>query len=111
MQRWERRRMGRNAVALASLLLAAAILSGQKAEAQEKRPTAREVVAAIQEHVGIPWQKETVDTFKAGNPDTPVTWNRCDDDGDDGRAAARGGTRAEFRHYPRADVLQPPGRA
>jgi putative NIF3 family GTP cyclohydrolase 1 type 2 len=30
-------------------------------------------VAAIQEHVGIPWQKETVDTFKAGNPDTPVT--------------------------------------
>ena len=65
--------MGRNAVALASLLLAAAILSGQKAEAQEKRPTAREVVAAIQEHVGIPWQKETVDTFKAGNPDTPVS--------------------------------------
>ena len=30
-------------------------------------------MAAIQEHVGIPWQKETVDTFKAGNPDTPVT--------------------------------------
>jgi hypothetical protein len=23
--------------------------------AQEKRPTAREVVAAIQEHVGVPW--------------------------------------------------------
>lgn len=43
------------------------------AQAQEKRPTAREVIAAIQEHVGIPWQKETVDTFKAGNPDTPVT--------------------------------------
>lgn len=41
--------------------------------AQEKRPTARDVIAAIQEHVGIPWQKETVDTFKAGNPDTPVT--------------------------------------
>jgi len=41
--------------------------------AQEKRPTARDVIAAIQEHVGIPWQKETVDTFKAGNPDTPIT--------------------------------------
>jgi putative NIF3 family GTP cyclohydrolase 1 type 2 len=30
-------------------------------------------VKAIQDHVGVPWQKETVDTFKAGNPDTPVT--------------------------------------
>jgi putative NIF3 family GTP cyclohydrolase 1 type 2 len=73
MRRLERRRMRRNAVAFANLLMAAAAINGQKADAQEKRPTAREVVAAIQEHVGIPWQKETVDTFKAGNPDTPVT--------------------------------------
>ncbi len=42
-------------------------------EAQEKQPTAREVVAAIQEHVGVPWKTETVDTFKAGNPETRVT--------------------------------------
>jgi putative NIF3 family GTP cyclohydrolase 1 type 2 len=42
-------------------------------EAQEKRPTAREVVAAIQEHVGVPWNADTVDTFKAGNPETRVT--------------------------------------
>jgi putative NIF3 family GTP cyclohydrolase 1 type 2 len=35
--------------------------------------TARQVVARIQSHVGVPWQSETVDTFKAGNPDTPVT--------------------------------------
>lgn len=41
--------------------------------AQEKHLTAREVIARIQEHVGVPWQTETVDTFKAGNPDTPVT--------------------------------------
>ena len=47
--------------------------AGLPALAQDKKPTARDVVAAIQEHVGIPWQKETVDTFKAGNPDTPVT--------------------------------------
>jgi putative NIF3 family GTP cyclohydrolase 1 type 2 len=73
MQRWERSRIGRNSMAFASLVLAATAISGQKAEAQEKRPTAREVVAAIQENVGVPWQKETVDTFKAGNPDTPVT--------------------------------------
>jgi putative NIF3 family GTP cyclohydrolase 1 type 2 len=64
--------MRRSAVALASLFLAATI-SGRIAGAEEKRPTAREVVAAIQEHVGVPWQKETVDTFKAGNPDAPVT--------------------------------------
>jgi len=30
-------------------------------------------VAAIQEHVGVPWKTETVDTFKAGNPETRVT--------------------------------------
>jgi putative NIF3 family GTP cyclohydrolase 1 type 2 len=41
--------------------------------AQEKRPTAREVIAQIQQRVGVPWQAETVDTFKAGNPDSPVT--------------------------------------
>ncbi len=38
-----------------------------------QQPTAREVIAAIQSHVGVPWQSETVDTFKAGNPDTHVT--------------------------------------
>ena len=27
---------------------------------------------ASQAHVGIPWQQETVDTFKAGNPDAEV---------------------------------------
>jgi putative NIF3 family GTP cyclohydrolase 1 type 2 len=41
--------------------------------AQEKRPTAREVITQIQQRVGVPWQAETVDTFKAGNPDSPVT--------------------------------------
>jgi len=41
--------------------------------AQEHRITAREVVAEIQKHVGVEWQKENFDTFKAGNPDTAVT--------------------------------------
>jgi putative NIF3 family GTP cyclohydrolase 1 type 2 len=49
-----------------------ALLCGS-ASAQEKPPTAREIVTAIQAHVGIPWMSQTVDTFKAGNPDTPVT--------------------------------------
>lgn len=40
---------------------------------QAKTLTAREVVARIQQHVGVAWHAETVDTFKAGDPDTPVT--------------------------------------
>jgi putative NIF3 family GTP cyclohydrolase 1 type 2 len=55
----------------AGLLVAA--LCGTRAMAQERRPKAREVVAAIQQHIGVPWMSKTVDTFKAGNPDTPVT--------------------------------------
>jgi putative NIF3 family GTP cyclohydrolase 1 type 2 len=54
-------------------LLAGAALLCHLAMAQDKRPTAREVAAAIQQHVGVPWKTPTVDTFKAGNPDTPVT--------------------------------------
>ena len=41
--------------------------------AQERQLTAREVVQRIQEHVGVTWQKETVDTFKAGDADSKVT--------------------------------------
>jgi putative NIF3 family GTP cyclohydrolase 1 type 2 len=41
--------------------------------AQERRITAREAVAEIQKQVGVEWQKDTVDTFKAGDPDTAVT--------------------------------------
>jgi len=66
-------RMRQSCAALASLIFAGIAIGSHAAEAQEKRPTARQIVAAIQEHVGIPWMKETVDTFKAGNPDTPVT--------------------------------------
>jgi putative NIF3 family GTP cyclohydrolase 1 type 2 len=45
----------------------------QKHVATEGGITAREVEKRIQEHVGVPWQTETVDTFKAGDPDTRVT--------------------------------------
>jgi putative NIF3 family GTP cyclohydrolase 1 type 2 len=51
----------------------AAMFGAAPGFAQGNAPTAREIVKAIQDHVGVPWQKETVDTFKAGNPDTPVT--------------------------------------
>lgn len=35
--------------------------------------TAKQVIERIQAHVGVPWQAETVDTFKAGDPETRVT--------------------------------------
>jgi putative NIF3 family GTP cyclohydrolase 1 type 2 len=35
--------------------------------------TASVVIERIKAHVGIPWMEQTVDTFKAGDPDTPVT--------------------------------------
>ncbi|MBV8072309.1 MAG: Nif3-like dinuclear metal center hexameric protein [Acidobacteriaceae bacterium] len=41
--------------------------------AQEKSVTARQIIERIQQNVGVPWTTPTVDTFKAGNPDTPVT--------------------------------------
>jgi putative NIF3 family GTP cyclohydrolase 1 type 2 len=55
---------------LASLLIA---LSAQSLCAQQKTITARQVIERIQSQVGIPWQVDTVDTFKSGDPDTPVT--------------------------------------
>src|SRR6266481_9456794 len=60
-------------VASTGLVLVADAMHVLSATAQEKRPTAQEVIAAIQEHVGVPWKTDTVDTFKAGNPETRVT--------------------------------------
>jgi putative NIF3 family GTP cyclohydrolase 1 type 2 len=65
--------MARSKQALLGFLLAALTLPLYPALAQRKSLTAREVIERIQAHVGVPWQSDTVDTFKAGNPDTPVT--------------------------------------
>jgi len=51
-----------------AVMLAAAAACGQ-----QQQITARAVVAQIQKQIGLPWKTETVDTFKAGNPDTPVS--------------------------------------
>lgn len=39
---------------------------------QNSSITAGEVIERIQKNVGVPWRAETVDTFKAGSPQTPV---------------------------------------
>ncbi len=42
-------------------------------DAPANRLTARQVIERIQKNVGVTWHSQTVDTFKAGDPDTPVT--------------------------------------
>ena len=42
-------------------------------QAAEGKLTAAQVIDQIKAHVGVSWQSQTVDTVKAGNPDTPVT--------------------------------------
>jgi putative NIF3 family GTP cyclohydrolase 1 type 2 len=64
---------GEKRCSVALFLMLFVLLAAPHVSAQGQQPTAREVIAAIQQHVGVPWQKETVDTFKAGNPDTRVT--------------------------------------
>lgn len=54
-------------IAVLTLLLPAPAL------AQRSTLSARQVIERIQSQVGIPWTSATVDTFKAGNPDAPVT--------------------------------------
>jgi putative NIF3 family GTP cyclohydrolase 1 type 2 len=54
----------------------------KSAKAQQTAPakgtiTARQVIERIQKNVGVPWQGQTVDTFKAGDPDTPITGIAC----------------------------------
>jgi putative NIF3 family GTP cyclohydrolase 1 type 2 len=53
---------------IAPLLLAASTVA-----AAQTPLTARAVIERIQKQVGVPWRAETVDTFKAGDPDTAVT--------------------------------------
>jgi putative NIF3 family GTP cyclohydrolase 1 type 2 len=60
-------------VVVVSVAVIGMISPGASSRAQEKKITAREVVEEIKKEVGVPWSKETVDTFKAGNPDTPIT--------------------------------------
>lgn len=55
--------------ALAALLLTAPGI----AISQTPRLTARDVLDRIKQNIGVPWSDQTVDTFKDGDPDTPVT--------------------------------------
>ncbi|HEY2532525.1 MAG TPA: Nif3-like dinuclear metal center hexameric protein [Xanthobacteraceae bacterium] len=59
--------------ALAMAIFATTASHGEAAPPKVPKPTAREIIAAIQHEIPIAWDEPTVDTFKAGNPDTTVT--------------------------------------
>jgi len=54
------------------LTTAGAVLANAVAGSQQSSLTPRRVVEHIQKELGVTWRTETVDTFKAGNPDTTV---------------------------------------
>lgn len=59
--------------ALTRLIGGVLLLAGSATAATAQPLTARAVVERIKENLGVPWQEVTVDTFKAGDPDTRVT--------------------------------------
>ena len=56
-----------------SFVFCFALLAANPVAAALAAPTARQIVDRIHEHLGVALPANTVDTFKAGNPDTPVT--------------------------------------
>ena len=64
--------------------------------------TARQVVEQIKANIGVPWREQTVDTFKTGNPDTPVTGIATTMMATYGvlQRAARAGTNLVITHEP-----------
>ena len=65
---WSRREFA----ALAAGTVAAPV---SVARSSAKALTAQDVVDRIKKQVGVDWNPETVDTFKAGDPASPVTGN------------------------------------
>ena len=45
----------------------------EEAKNNKNSLTTGQIIEKIKQSVTCPWQQQTVDTFKAGNPDTPVT--------------------------------------
>ncbi len=55
------------------ILLAVFIMLSSTAFPQQKTLTAAEIIARIQKETGVRWTGQTVDVFKTGDPETPVT--------------------------------------
>jgi len=62
------------AAAMLALFATPAIFAdGDQAATQSATLTAAQVIDRIKANVGVPWMAQTVDTFKAGDPSTPIT--------------------------------------
>ena len=68
-----RRQLARMAGAAVATSGASLLAKPSGSSAEPGALTARQVIDRIQKNIGVPWQSQTVDTFKAGDPDTPVT--------------------------------------
>ena len=64
------RSLSRRAFVLAGATM---LLSAKAGRGQPGPLTARQIIGRIRAAVGVPWRETTVDTFKAGDPDTLVT--------------------------------------
>src|SRR6202012_5883704 len=61
-------------LAVGTIVVGMALGCGQtSAQESKKKVTAQEDVDAIKGDVGVEWREKTVDTFKTGDPNTPVT--------------------------------------
>src|SRR2546422_11552989 len=58
---------------LSALLVVFALVAAPTTPRAQQPLTARDVVARIKQNIGVPWTEPTVDTFKDGDPATPVT--------------------------------------
>jgi len=54
-------------------LVVLALTLAPSSSAAQQPLTARDVVERIKQNIGVPWTEPTVDTFKDGDPATPVT--------------------------------------
>ena len=55
------------------MLAIAGVVGARNVRAQAPSLTARQVLERIKSNMGVPWADQTVDTFKDGDPDMPVT--------------------------------------
>ena len=60
-------------VVIAVMLAATELVAPRLAQPRAPSLTARQVLDRIKANMGVPWMDQTVDTFKDGDPDAPVT--------------------------------------
>ncbi len=65
--------MNKFAINIRFLLLCFALNAFGQSSQKNTDLTAKEIMSRIKDQITVPWQNETVDTFKAGDPDTRIT--------------------------------------